>query len=261
MRLLNCLLALLLLVNITFAQQSAPPVLFDKQPFVYFLLRHIVFDLDKILIEIGLQVKACRLDSEVLLRNHEGAGACLYEAIHHTIKFKRSSVIVLWVTDEKGNVLPPLKIEWTHSHSSFFKFANEFLFMSFENLFKGSVKAEHNVSSVSETGKCTLLKEQNRDLGNFIGNMIIHVPPGRRIAEYLKFGILKDVDTQKLVLSAQVPVYLDKKRVYQAKFNYQNPQAETMEISIATNFNLVSQRDFCIKGNLSFVPRPTVATP
>jgi hypothetical protein len=254
MKILVCaLLSLLLFTQASFAAEAELPQTYDKQRVLYFLIRHIAFDVDEILEEMGMKVYACRLENSGKAINYRGVGPCLYDSMNYTFKEKKSSTVWVWVLNDQNQYLPPLKIEWKHSHSGFFKFISEFLFLTFEESYSKRVKDIQNVLPISQDKKCKVASLPNQDLGNFIGDLVITIPKGRHISEYLKFDALKRIDTQKLSINAKVPFYLNKKRAYQVSANYQNPQQETLSVSILTDFNMVTPRKFCLSGNVDII--------
>lgn len=212
---------------------------------------------------MGVQVYACRLENSAVAVSYHGIGQCLFESLKYNFKKKKSSTVLFWVLNKEGQYLPPLKLEWKNTHTGWWKFSNEFLFLALEGLQGRFIKKEDIYLSNREKGTCLVAEIPNRDLGNFIGDLTLTIPKGRRLTEYFNVSALEHVRTERVSLSVRVPFYLNKKRAYKAKIAYTSDKAEIIEISVLTNFNLITQRDFCISGNFNIQQpvAPTRVTP
>lgn len=245
---IGCTLAIAFTTHVRAADDAnLLPQSYSKQNVYYTIIQKTVFDLDEVLQNIGITVYACRLQNAGLTKDFKGVGACLFESIKYNFKEDRASTVYAWVLNEQGQYLSPLKIEWKNTHKSWFGLAQEFLFLAFENHMGWSVKAENNISSTRSSCQGDMIS--SKDLGNFIGDLIITIPKGRTLHDYLRFNVLKQVDTDKLTLRSQTPSYIDKKRTYQLFSKYQNRNAEIVELRLFTNYNMIRRRDFCVSGH------------
>lgn len=229
--------------------EPAIPAAFDEASKVYRFVSSAVFDVDKILNEIGIKVYACKLDNSTS-KNYRGVGACIYDSANYTFKEKRPSIIWLWVLNSEGKYLPPLKLEWKTSHKGWGALGSEFIFLSFENFFGRFTSKVNRVVSEEGSSTCTASNPTDRDLGNFIGDISITFPKGRKISEYFMIEKLDGLNAEQISMHATTPFYLNKKRAYKVQATVRSDRSEYLHISMLTNFNLVSQRDSCIKGSL-----------
>lgn len=255
MRFLDTLLTLILAAQFSIAADTYLPQQYGKQSIYYSVVQKALFDVDELLQNIGIKVYACRVQNSLAPKEYRGVGPCLFDSIRYNFKEKKPSTIYVWMLNSQGQYLPPLKLEWKNTHKSWFGFSYEFLFMAFENQLRWFVKGETNLQ-VAEAF-CRQPNVPDRDLGNFIGNISITIPTDRRLDEYFNFGIIKQIQTDKLDLKVRTPSYIDKKRTYQILSQYQNKRGDTVELALFTNFNIIQRREFCMNGHLEF-KRPTV---
>lgn len=258
MKLLRWLLATLFLSPLSMAvpfDPMAPPSSYDKVSGSYRFVQSSIFDIDDMLRNLGINVYACRLDNGSAI-SHPGVGACLYDSARYTFKEKRASKIWVWVLNEQNQYLPPLILEWKNTHTGWFKFGGEFLFLSFENILGQITKKANRVVSQQGASTCTTMTPADQDLGNFIGDLTITVPKGRKVSEYFVLKNVDGLDAEKILIHASTPYYLNKKRAYKIKATVLNGQQEGIEISMLTNYNLISRREACFKGSLE--PKPGV---
>lgn len=261
MRILGCLLALLLIVCTSLGNEVSVPTQFDKQPGSYLFISKVALDVDAVLKEIGIDAQACRLETVSPVKTYPGAGSCLYHAIDATIEQKAPSSILIWVKNKDSKLMPPLRIVWQHSHSKWSRFMKEFLYMSFEDLFGRFLSKKKSIEATPDMDHCQTPNVPTRDLGNFLGNLTIHIPTGHRISEYISVPFLQAINTETLQLSAKVPYHIHKRRVYQAQLNYQNPEGESVNLSVTTDFNLVAPRDACLNADFKYTPKSQGVTP
>lgn len=255
MKILSWLLATLFLSPLTiavfgeYAKADPPPSTFNQTSRMYRFARLTIVDLDKMLAELGIKVYACRLDNGSIQR-YRGVGACLYESVNYTFKEERSSTIWLWVLNEKNQYLPPLKLEWKTRHTNWPDLIGEFAFLSFENILGHFAKKSNQVVSEKGASACTTKISSVRDLGNFIGDILITFPKGRKVSEYFVIKKLDGLDVHRISLHATTPFFLNKKRAYKIQATVQSDNSESLHIVMLTNFNLVSRRDSCFKGSI-----------
>lgn len=261
MNIASWLIATLFLTIPTLGDSNVPPSAYDKTSILYRLIQGAIFDIDSSLTEAGIKVHACRTNMEEAIASHPGIGACLYEAANYTFKTKKSATISLWVLNAQGQYLPPLKLEWKNTHTGWFTFGGEFLFMSFENFFGTMVKQTHNITAVpnQDSTSCRIAQLPSSDLGNFIGNLVITIPKGRKISEYFVFTKLDGTNAESISIQAKMPSYINKKRTYQMRGQILSDQMEVIEISLVTNYNLISRRDACLSGTAKFKDIRTLA--
>ncbi|GEM_PF-2709300 len=256
MKTLSWLLATLFLSPLAMAVLADGPVFtpaiptaFDEASKVYRFVSGAVLDVDQILTEIGIKVYACKLDNRTS-QNYRGVGACIYESANYTFKEKQSSVIWLWVLNSEGKYLPPLKLEWKTSHTSWGALGGEFIFLSFENFFGRFIRKVNRVVKDEGSSACSVGSPTDRDLGNFIGDISITFPKGRKVSEYFVIEKLDGLNVEQISMHTTTPFYLNKKRAYKVQATVKSDRSEYLHISMLTNFNLVSQRDSCFKGSL-----------
>jgi hypothetical protein len=228
---------------------DAPPTTFDEASKTYRFIQSAIIDIDKMLTDAGIKIHSCRLENGSPV-NYPGVGSCIYESVKFTFEQKKASRIWLWVLNDKGQYLPPLLLEWQNTHNGLFKLGGEFLFLSFENFFGYMTKKANRVSSVDGKSTCDVSSPTDRDLGNFIGDISITIPKGRKISEYFILNNIDGFAAEKISLHATMPFYLNKKRAYKITAIMQNGQQESIQVSMVTNYNLVSQRQSCFKGSL-----------
>ncbi|MBL7555913.1 MAG: hypothetical protein JNM24_08845 [Bdellovibrionaceae bacterium] len=254
MKTLSWLLATLFLSPLAMAvlaEGPAPalPTSFDKASKVYRFVSSAVFDIDKILTEIGINVYACKLDNSTS-KSYRGVGACIYGSANYTFKEKKPSIFWLWVINPEGKYLPPLKLEWKTGHKDWGSLGGEFAFLSFENFFGRFTRKINRVVSEEGSSACTTSSPTDRDLGNFIGDISITFPKGHKVSEYFVIEKLDGLNAEQINMHAATPFYLNKKRAYKVQATIKSDGSEYLHISMLTNFNLVSQRDSCFKGSL-----------
>lgn len=228
---------------------STPPTSYDKASVAYRFIQLAIFDLDEILKDVGISTYACRLDNGSNI-SYPGVGACIYESAKFTFKEKRASRILVWVLNDQSQYLPPLVLEWKNSHSGLLKFGGEFVFLAFEDFFGHLVRAANRVSTEKGSSPCSVANEVERDLGNFIGNLTITIPKGRKLSEYFAVKNFDGLSAEKIILQAETPYYLNKKRAYKVTAITQNEHGEGIQVSMLTNYNLISQRQACFKGSM-----------
>jgi len=228
---------------------SNPPKAFDKTSRVYQFISKAV-DVDAILNEIGIRVYACRLENSPTPITYPGVAACIYASANYTFKERRSSTVWIWIQSADGQFLPPLKLEWKIGHKNWASLGGEFAFLAFENFFGHFAKKVHRAVNEKGSSACTTNSPTDKDLGNFIGNISITFPKGRKISEYFVIDKLDGLNAERISLQSTTPFYLNKKRAYKVQASVQSDNSEYLQISLLTNFNLVSQRDSCFKGSL-----------
>jgi hypothetical protein len=253
MKSLSWLLATLFLSPLLLAAPTttadAPPTAYDEASKTYRFIQSAIVDIDIMLTEIGIKVHSCRLENDNPV-NFPGVGACIYESAKFTFEQKKASRIWLWILNEKGQYLPPLLLEWQNSHSGLVNLGGEFLFLSFENFFGPLTKKANRVTSAQGQSTCSISGPTDRNLGNFIGNISITIPKGRKISEYFILNSFDGFAAEKISVQATTPFYLNKKRAYKVTALVQNEQQESIQVSMLTNYNLVSQRESCFKGSI-----------
>lgn len=253
MKMLSWLLATLflspLLLSAPTTAADAPPNAYNEASRTYRFISSFIVDIDKMLKELGIKVHSCRLENGAPV-NFPGVGACVYESVKYTFEHKQASRIWLWVLNDQGQYLPPLLLEWRNTHLGLFKLGGEFIFLSFENFFGNLTRKANRVTS--ETGKstCSVASSNDRDLGNFIGDISITIPKGHKISEYFILNNIDGFDAEKITIHATTPFYLNKQRAYKITAIVQNGQRESIQVSMLTNYNLISQRESCFKGSL-----------
>lgn len=228
---------------------DAPPTVFDEAGKTYRFVQYFIFDVDKILNDVGIRVHACRLENGPTI-NYTGVGACIYESAKYTFETKKSSRIWLWVLNEHGQYLPPVLLEWKNTHRGFFSLGGEFIFLSFEKSLGRFTRKKNRVESDAGQSTCTVSNPTDRDMGNFIGDLSITIPKGRKISEYFLLNQLDGFDAEKVTLHTTTPFYLNKQRAYKVTAIVQNGQQESLQLSLLTNYNLTTQRNSCFKGSL-----------
>ena len=112
------------------------------------------------------------------------------------------------------------------------------------------------MASVGGKSTCDVSDPTDRDLGNFIGEISITIPKGRKISEYFILNNIDGFAAEKISLHATTPFYLNKKRAYKVTAIVQNGNQESIQVSMLTNYNLVADpelktdRGTCFKGSL-----------
>ncbi len=255
MKLLSWLVAALLLTQISKADPSSLPDSFQEADLFYRIVSHF-FDVGASIEKLGVKVYACRLENGPTSVNHREIGACLLESADYTFKTHRPSTIWIWVLNSQGQYLPPAKMEWRNTHSGWFNFVSEFLYLSRDH---GGQRKKYglvpNANSSLESGDCEAARSTETDLGNFIGDLVITVPKGRKVSEYFVFTALDSIDVNTLTLNAKMPFYQNRKKTYKINATLLDRQAETVSVSIFTDFNLVTQRDYCANGTITTTGR------
>ncbi len=244
------LLATLFLSQIVLAEAESVPVTFQDPTKIYSFMQSRVFDIDSMLEKIGITAYACRLQNGEKNIDHRGIGACIYESANYTFKEKMPSTILLWILNDQGQYLPPVKMVWKTSQTGWFSAGQEFLYLSFESIMSIFVKNSLNLKSEKAGEDCSVERDTRTDLGNILGDLEISIPKGRKISDYFKITKLDFLDTQKISLSTKMPFYLNKKRSYKVTGILLNDKSEMIHVSLFTNFNLVKSRDFCLASAL-----------
>ncbi len=255
MRILSWLVAALLLTQFSKADPSALPETFQDPDLFYRIASHF-FDLGASLEKLGVNVYACRLENGPNPVNHRAISACLLESVDYTFKTHRPSTIWIWVLNSQGQYLPPAKMEWRNTHTGWFNFVSEFLYLSRD---KGGQRKRVGLvpgaSSSVDSDDCKATRSTEGDLGNFIGDLVITVPKGRKVSEYFFITVLDSIDVSKLTLNAKMPFYQNRKKTYKISATLLDRQSETVSVSIFTDFNLITQRDYCADGTIATTGR------
>ena len=259
MKILSWLLAALLLSQLAKADPSALPETYQESDWFYRIVSHF-FDVGASIEKLGVKVYACRLENGPTPVNHRAIGACLLESADYTFKTHKSATIWIWVLNSEGQYLPPAKMEWKNTHTGWFNFASEFLFLARD---KGRQRRSsgfvHNANSSKEVEDCEVTRTTETDLGNFIGDLVITVPPGRKVSEYFVITALDLINVEKLTLNAKMPFYQNRKKNYKISATLLDRKAETISVSLFTDFNLITQRDYCASGTITTTGRLPIA--
>lgn len=267
------LLATLFLYQMLYADPNSLPEGYAKTSLIYGVFENLLFDTDSAVKEIGLNVYACRLENENAKISYYGLGPCLFDSINYTIKEKKPSAIVVWVLNDKGLYLPPLRLTWQHSHSGWIRFGKEFIYLAFEKLSGLWVSRANNINDPAAAVTCAVDRPIKGDIGNFIGNLSIAFPKGQKLSDYFVLKSVQGEKTETATLNPIVPIvdtldkfkaesvtvnttmpfYLNKKRVYKVNGTIANDRSETLNISILSTYNLVAgaKRDFCVNGHFN----------
>lgn len=245
---------------------QAPPLVYNKESFVYTMIKKIAGDLDKEVSSLGIKVHSC----SVVLTNGKILSFpslinCLLVSLDFQLRMSTDSEIKAWILNAKGEYLPPLIISWRPSHKSWFGVIGEGIYLYFgeglyhelENFFK-----RFNSQSMSRKD-CEFEKSfLKKDLGNFVGLLSIKAPAPWTLIDYfqgaqaLKYPIVDNVEQAKLIVKSP---FMDKgKIVYDLQlqlFSQNRKQVgdDLLELKIRTNYNLLStydERTTCGKGEL-----------
>ncbi|MCB0370585.1 MAG: hypothetical protein KDD45_14455 [Bdellovibrionales bacterium] len=238
---------------------EAPPQQFDKKSFLYKLVQKTVFDVDAQFKQLGMNVYSCQVFTNNQTLSYRSFGNCLFKAAGNTFKTKQPTKIKLWLLNDQGQYLEPLSINWKSSQKNWFTFAYEFIYLSAENLFKHFTKSNKNDNPCEISADDFL----NKDLGNFLGEIEIKTAKPWKLSDYMtNIQWLSSFDLKNandLRLNVKTPEVSNGKRVYEGQvslqntYGYEQKDEGVLIIKIRTNYNLVAQRDACVKGHMDLL--------
>lgn len=236
---------------------EAPPQSFDKESFVYTVIKKVAFDTDEAIKKMGLRIHSCKIKANGKDYAFPSLGNCLLVAINSSIKNQNFSAVKLWVLNEKGEYLPPLIINWRVAQKSWFKFLFEFVELSFEGFFKYFRKKS------SSATPCILVPGEflTKDIGNFLGDLEIRAEAPWRLSDYFpqtalfksqQFGNANGVE-----INMKSPEFIDGKKIYELRMILNNSietniNYHSIIMNIRSNYNFISNRDSCVNGNLQW---------
>lgn len=256
----------LLTVSIlSFAEAEAPPNAFDKELFLYKVVKKVAFDADQAFKDMGLKVHSCKIATSKKEYAFNSLGNCLLVAIDSSIKNQNYSSVKLWVLNDQGQYLNPLEIKWQVAQKSWLKFIYEFVELSFEDFFN-YFRKKNPVSNA-----CAIQPNEflTKDIGNFIGNIEIRAQSPWRLSDYFKnedlFKTQQFKNANGLELTVKSPEYANGKKIYEARAVLNNSINSSVSdaalvLNIRSNYNLLLSRDYCVAGHAELV-RPVEEKP
>lgn len=263
---LKAVFFLLTLTLVGHSQTEAPPTAFDKELFMYKVIKKVAFDADQAFKDMGLKVHSCKITTTKKEYAFNSLGNCLLVAIDSSIKNQNYSSVKLWVLNEKGQYLQPLIISWKVAQKSWFKLIYEFVELSFEDFFNYFRKKN------DKTNPCALISGDflTKDLGNFIGNLEIRAQEPWRLSDYFKnedlFKAKQFKNANGIELTVKAPEYINGKKMYEVKALLNSSIESSLEgsaflLNIRTNYNLILSRDYCVAGHAELITPNSAVKP
>lgn len=254
------ILAVIFLFSGLKAKSQAPPFIYNKESFVYTMIKKIAGDLDKEVSNLGIKVHSC----SVVLVNGKTLSFpslinCLLVSLDFQLRLNTDSEIKAWILNTKGEYLPPLTIKWKPSHKSWFGIIGEAVYLYFEFFLK-NINFQTTKMKDCEIDEFFLKK----DLGNFVGVLSITSPTPWTLIDYFQgpqtLKYLSEDKIEQAKLTVKSP-FIDKgKIVYDLQlqlFSQSRKQVtdDLLELKIRTNYNLLNdydKRTTCGKGDFKF---------
>lgn len=253
MKFTKALFSLLIISVVGFSQVETPPTAFDKELFMYKVVKKVAFDADQAFKDMGLKVHSCKISTSKKDYAFNSLGNCLFVAIDSSIKNQNYSSVKLWILNEKGQYLNPLIINWKVAQKNWLKFIYEFVELSFEDFFD-FFRKKNNSSNACAIKTSEFL---TKDIGNFLGNLEIRAQAPWRLSDYFKnediFKSKQFSNANGVELTVKAPEYLNGKKIYEARAVLNSDIQSSLEgsslvLNIRSNYNLILSRDFCVAG-------------
>lgn len=286
MKTLKVVTALVILFGEVILHAEGPP----RSPEAYSLISEIgkmlTVDIDAKIKELGIRIHSCELirdnsqekaRSEVI-SSYTSLQSCLTDSLIGSLRRdskrypsgREVTYFKLWALDADGRILPPLIVRWHHSHKSWFSLLAEGFRLKTDR-----ISQYLNFNPISNPCQLNVNDFQQRDFGNFIGDLEISVTEARNLSDYFETGRLKSVlettKTNSIRGNVKTPKVINGARMYDGEFKVKTEleisgEQYQLKIRLRSNLNMLALNDsesllirllnffvrknYCVRGNL-----------